>query len=589
MNQRIVLAAAAVLTLFGTTMPLYYVNVMNYVGLYALVALGVVMLTGVAGITSFGQAAFVGLGAYSTAFVTLHFGASPWLGLLFAVGLAVLSALCIGLLTLRLSGHYLPLSTIAWGLSAYYLFGSIEALGGHTGLSDIPPISVGPFALSSQTAMFALIWATVLLAMKLSSNLLDSRVGRAMRSIKNARQTAESFGIDTARLRLVIFIYASILAAFSGWIYAHMLRFVNPSPFDLNAGIKYLFMVVVGGAGQLWGAVAGAGGLTLLQESLQGYLPGFIGQAGQFETIAYGVLIIGLLQVSGERGVSGWLSRYLRIWSPPTPKASDNVLLSRRQGNDPVDGPLFEVRGVCKSFGGLRALNDVSFSVGAREIVAVIGPNGAGKSTLFNCITGVIQPDAGELSLRGERFPTGHVRQFVREGVARTFQHVQLVPGMSVIENTMIGAHVRGNSGPFAAALHLERSQEQQLRAEAIEQLRRVGLGEVAYADALSLSLGQQRLVEIARALCADPNLLLLDEPAAGLRRLEKHKLATLLHELRAQGLSILLIEHDMEFIMQMANRIVVMNYGEKLVEGPPQAVQNDPRVVEAYLGSSAA
>src|SRR5690606_4047580 len=145
------------------------------------------------------------------------------------------------------------------------------------------------------------------------------------------------------------------------------------------------------------------------------------------------------------------------------------------------------------------------------------GPNGAGKSTLFNCITGVIQPDAGQLSLRGKRFPTGNVRQFVREGVARTFQHVQLVPGMSVIENTMIGAHIRSNSGPFAAALHLERSQEQQLRAEAIKQLRRVGLGEVAYADALSLSLGQQRLLEIARALCADPNLLLLDEPAAGL------------------------------------------------------------------------
>ncbi|AMS45490.1 branched-chain amino acid ABC transporter ATP-binding protein/permease [Aminobacter aminovorans] len=588
MSRVVLLSVLVVLVVLGLSLPAYYLNVLNYVGLYGLVALGVVLLTGVAGVTSFGQAAFVGLGAYTTAVATIHFELSPWIGLLLAVGLSAAAAWFIGMITLRLSGHYLPLSTMAWGLSAYYLFGTIEMLGGHTGISGVPPISVGGFELTSQMAIFGLIWVALLLALVLSANLLESRIGRAMRSIKTARQTAESFGIDTSKLRLVIFVYASILAALSGWLYAHMLRFVNPSPFDLPASIEYLFMVVVGGASSLWGAVIGAAALTGLQEFLQGALPGIIGQAGQYETIVFGLLIIVLLQFNGERGVSGWLFKQVQPKSYAL-QTQDGELPRRARDAARADGgPLLRLRGIGKSFGGLRALKAVSFDVGQKEIVSIIGPNGAGKSTLFNCITGVLRPDEGELFLRDKEISTQNVRKFVQKGVARTFQHVKLVSGMSVLENTMLGAHIRVAGGTISAALHLERDQEKQLRAEAMKQLKRVGLDNVQHMDAASLSLGQQRLIEIARALCADPEILLLDEPAAGLRQLEKQKLASLLQDLREDGLSILLVEHDMGFVMGLSNRIVVINYGEKLVEGDPANVRTDPRVIQAYLGTAA-
>ncbi|MES4992597.1 branched-chain amino acid ABC transporter ATP-binding protein/permease [Phyllobacterium sp. 22229] len=590
MNRIAFLIFLASLAVLALTLPAYYVNVLNYIGLYGIVALGVVLLTGVAGVTSFGQAAFVGLGAYTTAVATLHFDLSPWVGLLFAVVFSAAIAWFVGIITLRLSGHYLPLATMAWGLSAYYLFGTIELLGGHTGISGIPPISIGSTELTSQAGIFFLIWGVLLLALVLSSNLLESRVGRAMRAIKTARQTAESFGIDTSHLRLVIFIFASGLAGVSGWLYAHMLRFVNPSPFDLPASIEYLFMVVIGGASSLWGAVIGAVALTGLQEFLQGALPGLIGQAGQYETIVFGLLIIFLLQFNGEQGVSGWFIAQVKA-KPHTEAAAEALAdLPRRSGGawKPETGPLLQLKEIGKSFGGLRALNDVSFDVGHKEIVSIIGPNGAGKSTLFNCITGVIRPDSGKLFLRGEEISTQNIRRFVQKGVARTFQHVKLVDGMSVLENTMLGAHIRVAGGTISAALHLERLQEKQLRAEASKQLRRVGLEAVQHMDAASLSLGQQRLIEIARALCADPEILLLDEPAAGLRQLEKQKLASLLRELREDGLSILLVEHDMEFVMGLSNRIMVINYGEKLVEGTPASVRTDPRVIQAYLGTTA-
>ncbi|AMD56767.1 hypothetical protein AWN88_00305 [Agrobacterium tumefaciens] len=571
----------------GAVLPEYYVNVLNYVGLYSIVALGIVLLTGVAGVTSFGQAAFVGIGAYTTAVACLNFNISPWLGLVFAICLSAAFAWCVGILTLRLSGHYLPLSTMAWGLSAYYLFGNIDLLGGHTGLSNIPPLAIGNYQLTSQLSMLVLIWLILMGAIFLSANLLESRIGRAMRSIKTARKTAESFGIDTGRLRLKIFVFASVLAGIAGWLYAHMLRFVNPTPFDLTASIKYLFMVVVGGAGQLWGAVVGAAALTGLQEFLQGALPGILGEAGQYETIVYGILIILLLQINGERGVSGLLVRL--TGHQKRMKFNDSGSLERRTFEAASQREsLMKLEGIGKSFGGLRALNDVAFEVGYSEIVSIIGPNGAGKSTLFNCLTGVIRPDQGRLFLQGREMTKENIRQFVIKGVARTFQHVQLVPGMTVLENTMIGAHIRVHGGAFASALHIERNHEGKLYKEAIRQLDRVGLSDVIHMEASELSLGQQRLVEIARALCADPLLLLLDEPAAGLRQLEKRKLATLLKELRDDGLSILLVEHDMEFVMRLSNKIVVINYGQKLVEGSPDTVRNDPRVVQAYLGATA-
>jgi branched-chain amino acid transport system permease protein len=563
-------------------LPEFHVTLLNYVGLYSIVALGLVLLTGVGGLTSFGQAAFVGLGAYATAYLTTAYGLSPWLSLIAGLALTFTISLFIGFISLRLSGHYLPLGTIAWGISLYFLFGNMEFLGGHNGISSLPAISIFGLVLDSGRSFDYLIWTLALLALLSMHNLLDSRSGRAIRALKGGGLMAESFGVDTARMKIIIFVYAALLASLSGWLYAHLLRFVNPTPFSINAGIEYLFMAVVGGAASVWGAVVGAGILTILKQWLQDLLPKLLGQSGNFEMIVFGVLLVLLLQRARE-GIMPLAVRYF----PAPRKSLPATARALPQRARPAAGEtLLELKRVRKAFGGLVAVNDLSFAMRSGEILGLIGPNGAGKSTVFNLVTGVFPPNGGEVHFRGERIDVLSARAIVPRGLARTFQQVHLLPTMSVLENVAIGAHLRGSQGVISAALHLERAEEAMLLAEAARQLERVGLGASVHEQAGSLALGQQRILEIARALCADPVLLLLDEPAAGLRYQEKRALAELLRKLKSEGMSVLLVEHDMDFVMKLVDRLVVMDFGEKLAEGLPQEIQTNPVVLEAYLGS---
>ncbi len=571
---------------FIPDVPPFWIVLLDNIGLAALVAMGLVLLTGVGGLTSFGQAAFCGFGAYTTAVLTTAYGVSPWITLPLALIVSGVAAVLLGLVTVRLSGHYLPLGTIAWGISLYYLFSKLEFLGRNDGISGIPPLRIGSMSLMDPGRIYYVIWAFVILAAILTLNLLDSRTGRAIRALRRGHIAAEAFGVQTAGAKLLVFVYAAVLAGLSGWLYAHFQRAANPTPFGAHAGIEYLFIAVVGGAGHIWGAVLGAGIVVILKEILQGYLPYIFAGSGQLETIVFGILLVMLLQLAP----TGMWPR-LMAWLPSKPDEkpiSPEAALDARPRPTLDNGVLLHIDNARKEFGGVVAVNNVSFDVNAREIVALIGPNGAGKSTTFNLITGVLAATGGRISFLGKPIDNAPPQEVVKLRIARTFQHVKLVPDMTVLENVAIGAHLRGEAGPVSSMLRLDRGDEAKLLAEAARQIKRVGLEDQMYQLAGSLSLGQQRIVEIARALCVDPILLLLDEPAAGLRHLEKEKLATLLRQLRAEGMSVLLVEHDMGFVMNLADRVVVLEFGTKIAEGIPDEIKSNPDVIQAYLGDAA-
>jgi len=563
---------------------------LTLVGIYAIATLGLVLLTGSGGVTSFAQAAFMGIGAYSSAYMTLRLGLDPWLGLIGALVLVAICAALMGVLTLHLGGHYLPITTLAWAVAIYMVFGNLRDLGAHSGIGDIPPIRLFGIVFDRPMQTFYLVWTILVLALFGAANMLSSRQGRAISALRGGVQLAESLGISAFRVRLLLFVLAAELGCLAGWLFAHTQSFIAPSSFGLNASMQILLMSVLGGVGHVFGAVAGAAAVTLGRNWIQDTLPSLGFDAGTAEIVVFGIVFILLIHYS-PRGLSPLLARIIpKRPNPKLPESDPGERLSFRRAEQARSSvqPLLQLNGIGKRFGGLAAVADLSFEVRPGSILALIGPNGAGKSTTFDLISGLKLPDTGSVSFIEKPITGIPPNELIGRGLARTFQHVKLRPQLSLLDNVLIGAHWRMKAGIGAAVLRLDRAEEEEFRREALLALREVGLGDDPFALAGNLALGPQRLLEIARALISDPVLVILDEPAAGLRALEKKALADLLRRLRTKGMSILLVEHDMEFVMGLADDVVVLDFGRRLAVGKPADIRRDAKVQEAYLGGVA-
>lgn len=604
-------------------------SVFVLIALYVPIVVGLSVLGGFTGQVSLGQAAFYGLGAYLSAILSTHLGWSPWASMPAAVILTGLIAYGIGRPILVLRGHYLVVATLGLNIIVEVLMRELYGLtGGPSGLSGIPPLALGGLIIRGDQAYY---YATGLLAMAAvtaSSLLIRSRVGRALQAIAASETAAETLGIDAATYKARVFVWSAVLAAASGCLYAHWVGYLSPSPFSFHFSVELLVMAVIGGLASLPGAVFGAGVTVLLREQLRKVISGLAGGTGaEYEVIIYGLILSAVVILAPEglwlAGIRWWKGRRWRDVMapagvargyamgtrdgrqamPPDSEAGETVpaavipaaTLRARAGAGDGTGfsngetvvPILEVHGLGRRFGGLTALQDLDFSVQPGDVYAIIGPNGAGKTTLFNLISGVLAPSTGTVRVAGQEVTGWPAHRVAGLGVARTFQTPRLVPHLSVLENVLIGMHRHLRTGFAGALLGLGHREDRLATREARGILALVGLDGLASVPAGSLPFGMQRLVEVARCMAAAPRLLLMDEPASGLSGEERQGLLAILHQIRAQGTTVVLVEHDVSLVMKAADRILVLHHGQILAEGAPEAVRDNPAVIEAYLGRS--
>jgi ABC-type branched-subunit amino acid transport system ATPase component/ABC-type branched-subunit amino acid transport system permease subunit len=524
-----------------------------------------------------------------------------WAGMFAAFFVAALCGVLLGIPTLKLSGHYLAMATIGFGIILQLiLVNEIWLTQGSDGITKIPSPWIGSFELKDPGTFFYVAAVSLILFTWGAIRLKDSRVGRAFLAIRENEMAAGTAGVDTTYYKIMAFALSAGYAGFGGWLFAHgSSHYISPDTFSFEQSVIMLVMAVLGGNGSAIGSIVGATLLTLLPEVLRFLKDSYM------MFYAAGIVLIMIFMPSGIAGLvkSMPVSLRLRAWwnadsttalqqvaakTPPLKNAKAEPR-SFKVGDCAGSGEvLLTVKGLAKHFGGLKAVDGVDMQVRRGEIQALIGPNGSGKTTILNMLSGLYVPTAGEITLGGKAIGGLKPHIITSLGIARTFQNIRLFGELTVLENLLIGRHCQSRAGLTASIFQppSQKAEEAGMRSKAIEMLEFVGLKGKEFAQANSLPYGQQRLLELARALASDPKILLLDEPAAGLNGAETEALVGLLFQICTRGVTILLVEHDMSLVMNVSDHITVLNFGRKIAEGPADVVEKNPEVIDAYLGT---
>ncbi len=545
----------------------YYLNILMQAVTYSIAVAGLVVVLGYCGQISLAQAAFFGIGAYGVAIGTVDFGLSFVPALLLGVGLAGILGLILGVGSLRLGGHYLAMVTISFQqITTLVLTNWLDFTHGPDGVRNIPrPVILG-MSFAGGHRFLALCMVTLVMVTLAVWRLKTGRLGRAMQAVRDNELAAGTCGINVFGTKVLAFGLSAVIGGIGGGFFAGGFQYISPDQFTFGESIVLLTMALLGGVQSPFGSLVGTVLLVILPEWLRFLKEVYLA--------VYGAAVI-LIMVFLPDGLWGlMLQRVINRAKPildPVPLLP--LLAAKGEESEEV---VLRVSGLAKHFGGLKALDGIDIAVRKGSVHALIGPNGSGKSTFINVVTGLYKPTAGQVTLAGQDITNAQPHMRNRAGLARTFQNIRVFRGMSVLENVMVGAERPGNDIAENPALVVER---------ALAALDFVGLRGDAHRQVGALSYGHQRYVEIARALAATPHTLLLDEPAAGLNLTEKHELGELLRRLKGHGLTILIIDHDMNLVEQVANHITVLNFGRRIADGTPQSVLSHPDVIAAYLG----